>query len=282
MSSLAESYNHCRQFAANHYENFPVASRLLPGSIRPAVAVLYTFARTADDIADEGDLTDEARLAKLDLLQNRLDAILFGRPSDDPLFNALGDIIVRYRIPHGLFNDLLDAFRQDVTQKRYPNAAALLDYCRHSANPIGRMILCLVGADTPAQLDQSDAICSALQLINFLQDLSQDYHEMGRIYLPQDEMEKYAVSEAQIARKESTDGLKQLIDFQLHRIEVLLLKGAPLGSSLPGRLALEIRVTIAAAHKVVEKLRNQDDCFARPRLNRREKIALVWHALFNG
>lgn len=279
MSSLAESYQHCQQFAGSHYENFPVASRLLPGSIRPAVAVLYTFARTADDIADEGELTNEERLEQLDELQNQLDSILFGRPSGNPVFNALGDVIERYRIPHGLLNDLLDAFRQDVTKTRYANVEELLDYCRRSANPVGRAMLCLVGESSPQQLEQSDAICTALQLINFLQDLSQDYHEMGRIYLPQDEMAKFDVDERLIAQDESNENLKKLIDFQLERIEGLLVKGAPLGRSLSGRFGLEIRAIIAGAHKVVEKLHKQSNCFARPRLSRWEKIVLIWHAL---
>ncbi len=280
MTKLAESYHHCQQFAASHYENFPVASRLLPASIRPAVAVLYTFARTADDLADEGDLTAEARLEALDELQNRLDAMLFGRPSSDPIFNALGDVIERYRIPHRLLNDLLDAFRQDVTQSRYADEAELLDYCRRSANPVGRAMLCLVGENRAELLEQSDAICTALQLINFLQDISQDYHEMGRIYLPQDEMVRFGVDEQHVAQGRSTKEIRALIDFQLARIGKLLIKGAPLGSALSGRFGLEIRAIIAGAEKIREKLEHQNDCFSRPRLTRMEKAGLLWRAIF--
>ncbi|MDH3355631.1 MAG: squalene synthase HpnC, partial [Chromatiales bacterium] len=255
MANLVESYQHCKAFASRHYENFPVASMLLPTSIRPAVAVLYTFARTADDLADEGDLTEQQRLNGLDELQNQLDAILFGRPSSDPVFNALGDVIERYRIPHRLLNDLLDAFRQDVSKTRYADESELLDYCRRSANPVGQAMLCLVSETASEQFQQSDAICSALQLINFLQDISQDYHEMGRIYLPQDEMLRFGVTEEQIARGETTPELKSLIDHQLERVEKLLKQGESLGNHLSGRFGLEIRMIIAGAWKVTGKLR---------------------------
>ena len=280
MANLVESYQHCKAFASRHYENFPVASMLLPTSIRPAVAVLYTFARTADDLADEGDLTEQQRLNGLDELQNQLDAILFGRPSSDPVFNALGDVIERYRIPHRLLNDLLDAFRQDVSKTRYADESELLDYCRRSANPVGQAMLCLVSETASEQFQQSDAICSALQLINFLQDISQDYHEMGRIYLPQDEMLRFGVTEEQIARGETTPELKSLIDHQLERVEKLLKQGESLGNHLSGRFGLEIRMIIAGAWKVTGKLHNQSNCFSRPRLSRWEKFALLWKALF--
>jgi len=280
MTTLTTSYRYCQQFAANHYENFPVASMLLPASIRPAVAVLYTFARTADDLADEGELTAEQRLEGLDELQNRLDAMLFGRPSSDPIFNALSDVVERYRISHRLLNDLLDAFRQDISKNRYADETELLDYCRRSANPVGQAMLCLVSESRPQLLEQSDAICTALQLINFLQDVSQDYHEMGRIYIPQDEMARFAVDEQQIAQAETTDAIRALFNHQLDRIEQLLVKGSPLGSQLSGRFGLEIRAIIAGAQLIVKKLRRQQDCFARPRLSRMEKIGLLWRALF--
>lgn len=279
MTNLSASYHHCQQFAANHYENFPVASRLLPASIRPAVAVLYTFARTADDLADEGELTSEQRLEALDELQNRLDAMLFGRPSSDPVFNALGDVVERYRISHRLLNDLLDAFRQDVRKNRYTDEAELLDYCRRSANPVGQAMLCLVGESRPQLLKQSDAICTALQLINFLQDVSQDYREMGRIYIPQDEMARFGVDEPQIVRGESTDAIRALFNFQLDRIERLLVAGSPLSAQLSGRFGLEIRAIMAGAQLITKKLRRQHDCFARPRLTRLEKFGLLWRAL---
>ncbi|MCW8825791.1 MAG: squalene synthase HpnC [Gammaproteobacteria bacterium] len=279
MTTLKESYNHCRQFAARHYENFPVASLLLPASIRPAVAVLYTFARTADDIADEGELSSKERLAGLDNLQNSLDAILFGRPTTDPVFNALSDVIERYRIPHRHFNDLLDAFRQDVTKDRYQNEEELLDYCSRSANPIGQSMLALVGESSAVQLKRSDAICTALQLVNFLQDISQDYHEMGRIYLPLDEMQRFGIREEQIASGTTTPELKALINYQLDRIEKLLDSGADLGKELSGRFGLEIRMVIVAAYRMVAKLRAQEDCFSRPRISRFEKISILFQAL---
>ena len=178
--------------AVSHYENFPVASLLLPARLREPVEIIYSFARSADDFADEGSDPPQARLQKLNDYRAQLAA-----PST-PLFRDLEKIIREHGLPIQLFADLLDAFSQDVTQKRYENFPQLMDYCRRSANPVGRLLLHLFKRTTDSELARSDAICSALQLINFWQDVDIDYAK-GRVYLPQDEMAAHGVGERHLA-----------------------------------------------------------------------------------
>ncbi|HSY27649.1 MAG TPA: squalene synthase HpnC, partial [Burkholderiaceae bacterium] len=167
----------------DHYENFPVASILLPARLRPAVEAIYRFARNADDLADEGDASDEQRLAALSAYERALQRIEDGQTAESPLFDTLGKVIKDYALPLQPFRDLLSAFKQDVVTKRYASFTELLDYCRRSANPVGTLMLHLYGAATPDNLRDSDAICSALQLINFWQDAAVDWQK-ARIYLP--------------------------------------------------------------------------------------------------
>jgi len=230
-----------------HYENFPVASLLLPPALREPVAVIYRFARSADDIADEGDDAPLERLRKLDDLRRQLDA-----PSE-PLLREVARIAREFALPRQLFADLLDAFSQDVTKARYADYGELLDYCRRSANPVGRLLLHLFRRTSEAELRQSDAICTALQLVNFWQDVAID-HAKGRIYLPQDEMERHGVTEEHVAAGRCDDAWRSLLAFQVSRTRGLMLSGAPLGRSLPGRLGLEIRATIQGGLRILEKL----------------------------
>lgn len=278
---LNDAYDYCLRLAQQHYENFPVASRLLPRQQRRAVAVIYAFARTADDIADEGEATPEQRLEQLSRYGAQLDLIDKRQTPDDPVFIALADVIDGYQLPLQLFHDLLSAFRQDVTQKRYANVDEVLDYCRRSANPVGRLLLHLNGEAVEEKLVASDHICSALQLINFMQDLQQDYHENNRVYLPQDEMRRFGVTEETIASADSNEKMQALIDFQLERIAQMLSEGKPLGTMLHGRFGLEIRLIIAAAQLVTEKLKHhQGDVFSRPRLRKRDYVKILLQALF--
>ncbi|HKX37070.1 MAG TPA: squalene synthase HpnC [Burkholderiales bacterium] len=235
--------------SVGHYENFPVASLLLPAKHRGPIAVIYRFARTADDFADEGDDPPELRLAKLEDYRSKL----FHPDAGDPLFRAVHRIIGEHSLPRQLFADLLDAFSQDVTRKRYATYAEVLDYCRRSANPVGRLLLHLFKRTTESELAQSDAICTALQLINFWQDADIDYAR-GRIYLPQDEMAAHGVGERHLAEKLCDPAWQSLMKFQVARTRALMLKGAPLGRSLPGRIGLEIRATVQGGLRVLEKI----------------------------
>jgi squalene synthase HpnC len=258
-----------------------VASRLLPARLRGPVAAIYVFARRADDLADEGDLAPQQRLEALDALEQRLDAAARNSPDDDPGFRALAHAIEHHHLPVGLFHDLLNAFRQDVTTTRYGDFGDLMQYCRLSANPVGRLLLHLVGHTDERSLAWSDAICTSLQLINFYQDLSQDYHEMGRIYLPQDEMAHFGVGEAHIAQRISDVPMQQLMALQYQRTDRLLRAGAPLGSVLKGRFGLEIRlITVAGARVLWHLKRQRKDLFSRPRLGLADYGVILWGALF--
>ncbi len=277
---LAAAYRHCQRLARSHYENFPVASLLLPRSVRAPVAVIYGFARTADDLADEGDLSAEERLIRLQAFGRGLDAALAGNPAPDPVLTATADIIRRHGLPAGLFHDLLTAFRMDVTKNRYANVAEVMTYCRCSANPVGRLILHLTGEDSPQNLISSDAVCSALQLLNFLQDMTQDYRENRRIYLPQDEMKRFGVNETHLRDGRSDEAMGRLFQHQVRRARDLMVSGAPLGSRLRGRLGLEIRTIIAGGLYVADKLSDLgEDVFARPRLTAADRLRIIWYGL---
>jgi squalene synthase HpnC len=232
-----------------HYENFPVASLLLPAPLREPVAVIYRFARSADDIADEGDDPPALRLEKLDDYRRQLDA-----PAD-PLLREVRRIVREHDLPVQLFRDLLDAFSQDVVKLRYSNFTEVLDYCRRSANPVGRLLLHLFKRSSETEFRQSDAICSALQLINFWQDVAID-HAKDRIYLPQDDMARFGVGEQDLAEQRCNEAWRRLLAFQVQRSREMMLAGAPLGRSLPGRLGLEIRTTVQGGLRILEKIEN--------------------------
>ena len=280
--TLSEAYRYCQDVAAEHYENFPVASRLLPRQFRQPVAVIYAFARTADDFADEGNYSAEERLKLLDEYNDRLLRLISGIPDSDPIFIALSDVIKRYALPIGLFEDLLSAFRQDVSKQRYENFDEVLDYCRRSANPIGRLLLFLYNEASTQNLSLSDQICTALQLINFLQDLLQDFDEHNRVYLPQDEMKSHHISETDIGNRNSSAAMQNLVQLQVQRAKALLLAGAPLGYKLSGRIGLELRMIIQGGMCILEKLENnQGNVFQRPRLQKSDYLRMFWNALCN-
>lgn len=237
----------------DHYENFPVGSILLPSHLRKPISLIYHFARSADDIADEGDATNKERLEKLDIYRYFLNIIDAGKIPDDDFFAKLQKIIVFYNLPVQLFVDLIDAFSQDVVKKRYADFKELLDYCRRSANPVGRLLLILFQKDTEQNLAWSDSICSSLQLINFWQDIAIDWQK-DRIYIPIDEMKAYGVEEIHIANQIVDNAWQNLFQFQVDRSRTMLESGAALGRELPGRLGLEIRATIASGLRTAEKL----------------------------
>ena len=266
--------------SVEHYENFPVASLLLPAALRRPVSVIYRFARSADDFADEGDLTPEARLALLDGYRAELGRIESGRAPAASLFRELGEVIAAHRLPLGPFHDLLDAFSQDVRKARYASFAEVMDYCRRSADPVGRLMLHLYGKSDGINVAASDSVCSALQLINFWQDVEIDFRK-NRIYLPQDEMARFGVTEAQIAARDVSGGWWDLMRFQVERARALLLSGAPLARRLPGRIGLEIRTVVQGGLRILEKLeRARGDVFRhRPVLGKLDWPLVLCRAL---
>ncbi|MBK1673535.1 squalene synthase HpnC [Ectothiorhodospira shaposhnikovii] len=275
-----EAYRECLRQAHDHYENFPVASRLVPPRLRGPIAAIYSFARRGDDLADEGDRPADERLTALDDLAARLDAAAAGTPDTDPTFIALAHAISAHGLPTALFHDLLNAFRQDVTKSRYQDFGEVVQYCRCSANPVGRLLLHLSGEADERRLALSDAVCTSLQLINFYQDLAQDYHEMGRIYIPMDDMARFGVTEAHFRDRVTDTPFRHLMQHQYRRADQLMRSGAPLGGLLRGRIGLEIRLIIVAGARVLWHLqRQQGDLFSRPRLQARDYLVILRDAL---
>jgi squalene synthase HpnC len=266
--------------SVDHYENFPVASILLPRRLVPAVEAIYAFARSADDIADEGDALPAERLAQLGAYDAALDAIERGETPGDPMFVRLAVTLRRHALPLQPLRDLLSAFRQDVVTTRYPDYATLLDYCRRSANPVGRLMLGLYGVNDAASLRESDAVCSALQLINFWQDVGIDI-DKGRIYLPQDDLARFQVSEVQIVRADAGPAWRALMRFEVERARALMLEGAPLATRLPGRIGWELRLVVQGGLRILEAIERADyDVFRRrPRLKRIDWAVLLWRAV---
>jgi squalene synthase HpnC len=263
-----------------HYENFPVASVLLPARLRPAVQVIYAFARSADDIADEGDAAPQQRLAALDAYTGALAGIEQGRAQQQPLFAALDGVIRQYRLPLAPLHALLSAFRQDVVTTRYRTFADLLDYCDRSANPVGVLMLHLYGRAEPHNLRDSNAICSALQLINFWQDVGIDWRK-ARIYLPLEDMERFGVTEAGLADGRVTPAWRRLMAFETTRARALMLSGAPLATRLPGRIGWELRLVIQGGLRILERIEGADyDVFRRrPQLGWRDWLTIAWRGL---
>ena len=267
--------------SAGHYENFPVASLLVPQRLRPAILAVYRFARMADDFADEGDAAPVERLAALDRFEAALDAIEVGSPPSTPPFPELAAAIARHGMAVAPFRDLLSAFRQDVTTTRYPSAAALFDYCRRSANPIGRLMLRIFDADAPANLAASDAICTALQLINFWQDVAADWAK-GRVYLPTEDLDRFGVTESHIAEARCDSAWSALMAFESARARALLDAGRPLTDVLPWRLRLEISGVLAGGHRILDGIdATGGDVFrGSPRLSASDWIGVARSAIF--
>jgi phytoene synthase len=289
---VAEAYRACERLARAHYENFPVASLLLPAGMRPHVAALYAFARTADDFADEGHLPPEQREALLDDWGRLLDAAVGGQSSPAlrdagkrvtvPLFPivAAAHAIRTLNLPVHLFHDLLSAFRQDVRVKRYATWNELLDYCRRSANPVGRLVLRIGGYASPELDRASDAVCTALQLTNFWQDLERDWNN-GRLYVPTAELEATGAREQDLdARQWSPEWRNALARVAL-RTRQLFRDGRPIADRVGGRLKWELRLTWLGGVRILDALERRGfDVFdRRPVLSKSDAPALLWAAL---
>jgi squalene synthase HpnC len=264
-----------------HYENFPVASVLLPRRLRQPVEVIYAFARTADDFADEGNAPPEERLRCLAQYQHQLDLIDANMNPTMPLFVDLSHVIRKYGLPIELFRDLLSAFSQDVVKNRYADFAEVMDYCRRSANPVGRLLLHLFNETSDTHFAYSDNICSSLQLINFLQDVESDYGR-NRIYFPLDEMQQFNIAEAQIANSDPAGNWTPFMHSQINRTREILMTGAPLGKYLKGRTGLEIRTIVCGGRRILDKLDAIDgNVFQRrPVLSPLDWIYMLYRSVF--
>jgi hydroxysqualene synthase len=270
--------------SVDHYENFPVASLLCPPRLRPPIEAIYRFARTADDIADEGDASAARRLADLDAYRRELNACLAGVETPAPrwsqVFGPLARQAQAFALPARPLHDLLDAFEQDVHNPPYRDRAALLDYCSRSAAPIGRLLLHLYGIDDGVSLRRSDAVCSALQLINFWQDLSVDTPR-GRHYVPLEDLAAHGLDHAALATGIDTASSRSLVHSLCDWAEAVMHEGAPLATSLPGRAGLELRAVVQGGLLVLHKIRRLDHAVLRRRvsLGAADLPVLAWKAL---
>jgi squalene synthase HpnC len=271
-----------------HYENFPVASVLCPAHLRPAIAAIYHFARSADDLADEGDASRDERLTSLALYRKDLLAAAQGKPPSESwskVFVPLGTIIQRYQLPVDLLTDLLDAFAQDVRftadQRRYTDDAELLDYCRRSANPIGRLLLHLYGITDAQSLAQSDQICTALQLINFWQDISVDVARQ-RWYPSTAAMRAANVSDADLQADSHSEHARQLIATYAGSARATMLKGSQLCKQVPGRAGWELRLVVQGGLRILDKIAALQFATwrSRPKLTAWDLPLMVWRALW--
>jgi squalene synthase HpnC len=273
-----ESFILINNMSIEHYENFPVASLLLPRHLRPAVETVYTFARTADDFADEGDFTNDERLEKLNHYQDELNKIANGEMSNHALFIRLRHHIHEFQIPISYFHNLLSAFKQDITTTRYTNYAELLNYCNYSANPVGRIMLHFYKATNQENLSQSDAICSALQIINFIQDVGIDWNK-NRIYLPLEDLDRFELPHNTL-QAQSMKNWPDMMRFQVQRARELMQSGSQLSLNLSGRIGWELRLVVQGGLRILEKIEacNYDVFHRRPTITKLDVAILCWRA----
>lgn len=278
-SNLKSAYEKCSRLASDHYENFPVASLLLPSESRPHIAALYAFARTADDFADEKRY-EGRRLQELNRWEKGLRAGLTGQKSP-PILQAFANTLLTFNIPTFLPFNLLKAYRMDLTVKRYATWPALLNYCRHSANPVGRMVLLISGIREEKLHRYSDFICSGLQLINFWQDTAIDL-KRGRIYYPGTELKKAGVREKDLLALQDSPAVRTLVKNTVGYTQTYFEKGRPLLEAVHGRLRLELRATYLGGQGILHKIHRMDYNVLqnRPAWTAFDKAALALKALF--
>lgn len=266
--------------SVNHYENFPVGSIVVPRRLRKPIHAIYAFARTADDIADEGNASDEERIKNLNELELELKRIQSGETPQTVLMQRLQqEAILPFVMPLEPFYDLLSAFKQDVVKKRYQNFGELVDYCRRSANPVGRMMLHLYGENDPVSIAQSDGICTALQFINFWQDVAVDWQK-GRVYIPLDDLARFNISEEQISEQKADFGFQRLMAYECNRAFQMLKGGSPLGKKLKGRIGFELRMIVVGGQLILQKLDGvKYDVFTqRPVLDKKDWLIILKRA----
>lgn len=281
--SVDEAYRYCERLTRAHYENFPVGSVLVPKRLRKYFYSIYAFARIADDFADEchGETIygEGERLALLDRWRAMLREAFAAR-AEHPVFVALTDTRAAFDLPVSLFEDLLSAFRQDVTKRRYATFDEVLDYCRRSADPIGRLLLRLFGYADEERQRQSDCICTALQLTNHWQDVAVDLHK-DRVYLPEEDLRRFGVSVEALTAGQLTPAFQELMKFEVSRARELFARGKPLCTSLRGRLGLELRVVWLGGVTILDAIEaNHYDVFRRrPVITKRDKAKMLWTAV---
>jgi squalene synthase HpnC len=283
--SLDSAYAYCEKLALSHYENFPVGSVLVPKHLRKYFYSIYAFARTSDDFADEGygeGYTEQERLGLLDEWRIMLIEAFANRASH-PIFVALADTQKKFNFPISLFEDLLSAFCQDVIKRRYENFPELQDYCRRSANPIGRLILLLFGYNDQEKLKMSDDICTGLQLANHWQDVAIDLQK-DRVYLPVEDLAQFGLTVESLFEKEVSPEFQTLLKFEIARTRKLFSSGKPLCTAVKGRLGIELRLVWLGGSHILDGIeKNAYDVFTkRPVISKKDKLTILLNALRKG
>jgi len=278
---LAAAYAHCARIARGHYENFTIGSWLLPRRLRHDLAAVYAFARGADDLADEG--SDAGRLERLQAWEAKLLACAADPAgADDPVFLALGHTVARHDLPLEPLRDLLHAFRRDAAgdTAAFATFADVREYCRCSADPVGRIVLALFGYRDPERRARADDICTALQLTNFWQDVAGDLAR-GRVYIPQEDLDRFPASRAALAAGATNDDFRRLLAFEVARTRDLFARGLALAGMVRGRLAREVRLFARGGLAILGRIAAADyDVFARrPTLTRGDLARLVLRGL---
>ncbi len=276
---INKAYKQAIEFTKSHYENFPVLSFFISKKLRKHVAVVYQFARQADDIADEGKLDDNARIKKLDEYLNNFEAALRKNFTSN-FWLALQNTITEKNLDPQNFRNLITAFKQDLVIKKYESYKDLLGYCQNSANPVGRIILELNQIKSEEANKYSDNICTALQLTNFYQDVSLDIKK-GRVYIPQEDFELFEINDSIITKQNVNNSFKNLIKYEIERTKQLFDEGKKLLKYLPLRLRLQIMVTIKGGESILEKIEssNYDVLTKRPKLTKSDFLILFSKAI---
>ncbi len=276
-----QAFRHCETVTYDHYENFPVASMFIPRDKRKHVCAIYAFARIADDFADEPGMTPAERIDSLNDWEEQL-AECYQGTALHPVFIALRETILRFEIPQVLFRNLLSAFRSDVTTHRYETFDDVLGYCMNSANPIGRLMLLLMNYRGERFMEQSDAVCTALQLTNFWQDVSVDLAK-DRVYIPMDDIREFGYSEEALFNRSCTQEFRDIMMYQVERTERLFKEGEPLLTSVGRDLALELKLTWHGGRRILQKIGDlgYDVLHTRPRLSRLDKAGVLFSSLFH-
>jgi len=288
---LQQAYQYCSDYTQQHTEHFPVASFLLPTALRRSIAIIYTFARQADDIADKNNYNPIERLKQLKTYEKAIlqlpqahnyDSSFYAENYRETnlVFVALYHLMQQHPLLEpSLFLDLLDAFKQDVVKNRYQNKTEVLDYCRRSANPVGRLLLYLTGYTLESQLKASDALCTALQLINFLNDIQSDFVERERCYMPLDTLKTLELSVESLCIEKDPKAVQTFIQAQLDEIESLVTEGSSLGAQCPGRFGLYSEMVIQSAYRMIHKLRLRKTIHQRLRFSTMDWILVFWRSV---
>jgi hydroxysqualene synthase len=288
---LKQAYQYCMDYTQAHREHFPVASLLLPKGLRSSIAVIYTFARQADEIADKDDYNPIERLKQLETYEKAILQLPQAHNYDSSfyaenyrqtnlVFVALYHLIQQHPLLEpSLFLDLLDAFKQDVSKNRYQTKTEVLDYCRRSANPVGRLLLYLTGNTTESQLKASDALCTALQLINFLNDIQSDFVERERCYMPLETLESAGLSVETLCLEKHQNAIQTFIHRQLDEIESFVTEGSALAAQCPGRFGFYSEMIIQSAYRMIHKLRLRKTIHQRLRFNTLDWIVVFWQSV---